>query len=55
MSALVEFDEKELKSCAKELCCLLETAPELDNSKAIKDKFAQPSFHEVTRIKLERK
>ena len=55
MSSMVGYSEKELKSCAKELCGLLEGAPEMENSKAIKDKFSQASYNEVTRIKLERK
>lgn len=55
MAELVGYEEKELKSCAKDLCCLLESAPELANSRSIKEKFSLPSYHEVTRIKLERK
>ena len=29
MTLIVGYEEKELKSCAKELCGLLESAPEL--------------------------
>ena len=52
MTAMVEYQEKELKNCAKELCCLLESAPDIENGQSIKDKFSQSCFHEVTRIKL---
>jgi cyclin B len=55
MTSMVGYRENELKSCAKELCNLLEGANELENSKSTKKKFSLPAFHEVTRIKLERK
>jgi G2/mitotic-specific cyclin-B, other len=54
MTTLVGYEEKELKLCAKDLCSLLECSGELE-AKSIRDKFSLPSFHEVTRIKLERK
>ena len=52
---LVGYRENDLKSCAKELCSLLEEASEMTNCKAIKKKFSLPAFHEVTKIRLERK
>lgn len=55
LTELVGYKESELKSCAKELCSLLEEASSMEHCKAIKKKFALPAFHEVTRIKLERK
>ena len=55
MSKLTNYKESELKSCAKELCALLEDATEMNNCKSIKKKFSLPAFHEVTKIRLERK
>ena len=55
MTTAVGYREHELKVCAKDLCTLLENAPDMDHTKSIKKKFSLPSFHEVTRIKLERK
>ena len=52
MTSIVGFKENELKACAKELCNILETANELENTKSIKKKFSLQAFHEVTRIKL---
>ena len=55
LTQLVGYKEADLKSCAKELCTLLEEAGSIDHCKAIKKKFSPPAYHEVTRIKLERK
>ena len=55
MTSMVGYKEQELKACAKDLCNLLESSSELENSKSTKKKFSLPAFHEVTRIKLERK
>ena len=55
MTTAVGYKEHELKVCAKDLCTLLENAPEMEHTKSIKKKFSQAAFHEVTRIKLERK
>jgi hypothetical protein len=55
ISAMVGYREGELKTCAKELCSLLENAGQMENCKAIKKKFSLPAFHEVTKIRLERK
>lgn len=52
---MVGYREGELKTCAKELCSLLENAGQMENCKAIKKKFSLPAFHEVTKIRLERK
>jgi hypothetical protein len=52
MTKLTGYKESELKSCAKDLCSLLEEAPNLDNCKALKKKFSLPAYHEVTKIKL---
>jgi hypothetical protein len=55
MTSMVGYKEQELKACAKDLCNLLEGAGDLENSKSTKKKFSLPAFHEVTRIRLERK
>jgi G2/mitotic-specific cyclin-B, other len=55
IASMVGYREAELKTCAKDLCCLLESAAQMENCKAIKKKFSLPAFHEVTRIRLERK
>ncbi len=55
ISSMVGYREGELKTCAKDLCCLLENAAQQENSQAIKKKFSLPAFHEVTRIRLERR
>jgi hypothetical protein len=55
MIKLVGYRESELKSCAKELCSLLEEAGEMTNCRSIKKKFSMPAYHEVTKIRLERK
>ena len=52
MTSMVGYKEQELKTCAKELCALLENAPELENAKSIKKKFSSTAYHEVTKIKL---
>lgn len=55
MTKLIGYRESELKSCAKELCGLLEEAAEMTNCRAIKKKFSLVAYHEVTKIRLERK
>lgn len=55
MEKLTNYEEKELKNCARELCHLLERVDDLPNTKSIKKKFSLTQYHEVTRIKLERK
>lgn len=55
VASVAGYREAELKSCAKDLCCLLEGAGQMENCKAIKKKFSLPAYHEVTRIRLERK
>ena len=55
MTSLVGYDEKELKNCAKQLCSLLENAPQMANTRSIKDKFSQSSYNMVAKIKIERK
>lgn len=49
------YEEKELRSCAKELCHLLENSEQLSSSKCLKRKFGLPKFFEVSKIRLERK
>jgi hypothetical protein len=55
MVAATGYEEKDLKTCARELCYLLEKVYELPNTKFLKKKFAMPEFYEVSRIKLERR
>ena len=55
LTELVGYKESELKSCAKELCSLLEEASSMEYCKAMKKKFSLTAYHEVTRIKLERR
>ena len=49
------YEEKELKSCAKELCQMLEQVDTFTNMKCLKRKFSLPKFYEVSKIRLEKK
>lgn len=53
--AATGYEEKSLKTCARELCHVLERAEELPNSKALRKKFSSAKFNEVTRVRLERR
>ena len=52
MVAASGYEEGELKSCARELCYLLENSENLSNTKSLKRKFSLPTFYEVTKIRL---
>lgn len=49
------YEEKELRSCARELCQLLEQTESMNNIKCLKRKFGLPKFYEVSKIRLEKK
>lgn len=53
--AATNYEEKELRNCARELCQLLEKAEDLPNTKSLKKKFSTAQYNEVTRIRLERR
>ena len=55
MVAASGYEESELKTCARELCYLLENADTLSHAKSLKRKFSLPSYYEVTKIRLERR
>ena len=53
--AISGYEEKDLRTCARELCHLLEIAENLDNINSLKKKFGKSKFCEVAKIKLEKK
>lgn len=49
------YEERELRSCARELCQLLEQADTLSNIKCLRRKFSLPKYYEVSKIRLEKR
>lgn len=49
------YEEKELRSCARELCQLLEQADLIANIKCLRRKFSLPKYYEVSNIRLEKR
>lgn len=49
------YEEKELRSCARELCQLLEEAQIMPNIKCLRRKFSLPKYYEVSNIRLEKR
>lgn len=46
------YEERELRSCARELCQLLEVPDLAHNMKCLKRKFSLPKYYEVSKIRL---
>ncbi|CAK55764.1 unnamed protein product (macronuclear) [Paramecium tetraurelia] len=53
MQKMTGYNEQELRYCAKEMCLVLQSSDK-SNLQAVRKKFAQPKYQEVSRIRVER-
>ncbi|CAK72279.1 unnamed protein product (macronuclear) [Paramecium tetraurelia] len=53
MQSTTGYNEQELRFCAKEMCLVLQSSDK-SNLQAVRKKFAQPKYLEVSRIRVER-